>query len=146
MAKRREKRQTGVPDNPATPGVDESTETVEVDEPLPAISEEDQAVIDEHAEAVAESQATLDKAQAELNEAKANHDAAVTAATPKAVFGKHILVDVNRSGDFAIHNAPKDWERDKPRRLTVQGKNVEVVGVVDAAGQSDDGVWQYRAM
>lgn len=142
MAKK--KKPSGVPDNPDTPGVDESM--VEVEEPLPSVSEEDQADIDEKAEAVSDSAQAVAEAQATLDAAKAEHEAAVSAATPRAVFGKHVYVDIHRSGVFAIHKAPPNWEAEKPRRLSVGGANVELVGVVDAPGQSDDGVWQYRAM
>lgn len=140
MSKR---RASGLPDNPDTEN-DESM--IDEPEPLPTISDEDQSIIDEAAVKVADTAAMLAESQRDLDNAKAEHEAAVAAATPRATFGKHLYVDIHRSGSYAIHKAPPNWEVEKPRRLTVDGVNVEAVGVVDAPGQSDDGVWQYRAM
>lgn len=136
MARRREP--SGRPDDPNTP-FDESMVDVE-EKPLPTISVEDQAIIDEAAAKVADTAAMLAEAQRDLDTAKAEHEAAVAAAEPKPVFGEHILVDLHRSGSYAIHKAPPNWEAEKPRRLTVDGLNVELVGV------TGEGVWQYRAM
>lgn len=135
MSKR---RPSGLPDNPDT----ENDESMidEGPEPLPTVSDEDQAIIDEAAARVRDTAAMLAEAQRELDAAKTEHEAAVEAATPKAVLGKHILVDVHKSGVYAIVAAPRNWEAEKPRRLDIGGTNVEVVG------ETAEGVWQYRAM
>lgn len=51
-----------------------------------------------------------------------------------AAYGKHIVVDGN------VIVAPEGWADEKPRRLTVGGRNVE------HTHDLDNGVWCYRSM
>lgn len=87
----------------------------------------------------------LEEARENLAEAESQHADEVAAeaarvekARPKAVYGKHILLDLGRSGAYEMRDAPKGWNND--RSLTINGQNVEHVS------EGEGGAWCYRAM
>lgn len=122
-------------------------DTEALGEDIPAeVSEEDQKLADAQQ---AVNDATADHAETKkiLDEAKAELDAVVATRGEKPVYGKHILVSFGGAAPV-LRDAPRDWEKEKPRVLRVDGVNVEHVGEVqaeDADGNKGD-IWVYRQM
>lgn len=115
-------------------------------EPAPEPSPEDKELADAQ-KAHADATAAHAETKAKVDEARANLDAVIASREEKPVYGKHIFVSFG-GGAPVLRDAPKDWDKEKPRTLRVDGVNVEHVGEVpgeDADGNKGD-IWVYRQM
>lgn len=141
-----------VEDDPATE-VDESLVADEPDVPAEPGEGDDAAAGDPPAveEAPAVEKTALELAKEALAVAQAEHDAEVAKAAEdveavrvKAEYGKHVLVDVGKTGSYAMlevggkEGVPADWHNDRTLRLS--GVNLEHVA------EGEGGAWCYRAM